>query len=105
MPSSIRKGGQYSYFRGKYSSLDGVMSVLSLDEKSRVVLNKNVREVSGMKKGSKLVAIPFKGGVMLVDVTGKNFVGNMSGFAYQEREHEASKLLFRKTENEAKRKK
>ena len=81
------------------------MSVLSLDEKSRVVLDKNVREVSGMKKGAKLVAIPFKGGVMLVDVTGKRFMGNMPGFAYHEGEHEASKFLFLNTENESKRKK
>lgn len=81
------------------------MSVLSLDEKSRVVLDKKLREVSGMKKGAKLVAIPFKGGVMLVDVTKKSFIGNMPGFAYQEEEHEASKFLFDKTEFEARKKK
>ena len=72
------------------------MSVLSLDKKSRVVLDKKVREVSGMKKGSKVVAIAFKGGVTLVDVSGKIFVGNMSGFGYKEEEHEASKFLFGK---------
>ena len=81
------------------------MSVLSLDEKSRVVLDKNVRKVSGMKKGAKLVAIPFKGGVMLVDVTGNSFIVNMPGFAYREGDHEASKFLFRNTESESKRKK
>lgn len=81
------------------------MSVLSLDEKSRVVLDKKVREVSGMKKGSKLVAIPFKGGVTLVDVTGRSFVGSMNGFAFREEEHEASKFLFRKTGSENKQRK
>ncbi|MDH2899590.1 MAG: hypothetical protein PXY39_01330 [archaeon] len=63
------------------------MSVLSLDEKSRVLLDKNIREVSGPKKGSKLVAIPFKGGVTLVDVTGKSFVGSRPRYAYDEEQH------------------
>ncbi|MDG6923004.1 MAG: hypothetical protein JRN67_06920 [Nitrososphaerota archaeon] len=66
------------------------MSVLSLDKKSRIVLNKKIRKVSGVRKGSKLVAIPFKGGVTLVDVTGKSFVGSRRSFAYKEEEHEAT---------------
>ncbi len=70
--------------------------MLSLDKKNRVVLDKKVREISGMKKGAKLVAIPFKGGVMLVDVTGKSFVGSLTGFAFDEEEHEASTFLFGK---------
>jgi hypothetical protein len=72
------------------------MSVLSLDKKNRLVLDKKLREASGVKKGAKLVAIPFKGGVMLVDVTGKSFVGSMNGFGFREEEHEASKFLFGK---------
>ena len=63
--------------------------------------DKKVREVSGMKKGSKLVAIPFKGGMTLVDVSGKSFVGNISGFGYKEEEHEASKFLTWQGEKES----
>ena len=73
-----------------------LISVLSLDEKSRVLLDKNIREVSGLKKGSKLVAIPFKGGVTFVDVTGKSFFGSRPRYAYDEEQHEASKFLFHK---------
>ena len=78
------------------------MSVLCLDEKSGVLLDKKLREVSGMKKAAKLVAVQFKSGVMLVGVSEKSFVGSMPGFAYREEEHEASKFLFRKIESEAK---
>lgn len=72
------------------------MSVVTVDEKSRVVLDKKVREVSGLKRKSRLVAIPFKGGVTLVDVTGKRFVGSRPGLKFREEEHEASKFLFGK---------
>ena len=58
-----------------------------------------------MKKGAKLVAIPFRGGVMLLDVTGKSFVGNMTGFGFHEEEHEASRFLFGNNGNESKNKK
>jgi bifunctional DNA-binding transcriptional regulator/antitoxin component of YhaV-PrlF toxin-antitoxin module len=72
------------------------MSVITVDEKSRIVLDKKIREVSGLKKKSRLVAIPFRGGVTLVDITGKSFVGSKPGFKYKEDEHEASKFLFEK---------
>ncbi len=52
------------------------MSALDVDEKNRILLDKRVREVTGFKKGDRLVAIPFKGGVMLVNVKNKSFVGN-----------------------------
>ncbi len=41
----------------------------------------------------RLVAIPFKGGVILMDSSRKSFVGSMRGFAFNEETHEASKLL------------
>jgi bifunctional DNA-binding transcriptional regulator/antitoxin component of YhaV-PrlF toxin-antitoxin module len=80
------------------------LSVLSLDDKNRVVVDKKTREVSGLKKGSKLVAIPFKGGVTLVDVTEENFVGRMTGFGFVEDAHEASKYLFEKRSKKLRRK-
>ena len=74
----------------------GNLSVSSLDEKNRLLLDKKTRKVSGIQKGSKIVAIPFKGGVTLVDVTKKKFTGSLNGFKFEEDQHEASKFLFQK---------
>jgi bifunctional DNA-binding transcriptional regulator/antitoxin component of YhaV-PrlF toxin-antitoxin module len=71
------------------------MSVLDVDKKNRVLLDKKVREATGFKKGDRLVAIPFTGGVMLVNVKNKSFVGSLTNFKYKEENHEASKLLFK----------
>lgn len=71
------------------------MSVLDVDEKNRVLLDKKVRETTGFKKGDKLVAIPFKGGVMLVNVKNKSFVGSLDNFKYKEENHEATRFLFK----------
>lgn len=71
------------------------MSVLKVDEKYRVVLDKDVREVAGLEKGDELLAIPFRGGVILASLKGKRFIGSLSGFHYDEVAHEASKYLFR----------
>lgn len=71
------------------------MSVLDIDEKNRVLLDKKVRKTTGFKKGDKLVAIPFKGGVMLVNVKNKDFAGSLDNFNYKEEKHEASKFLFK----------
>ncbi len=71
------------------------MSLLTLDQKNRVLLDRKVRETSGLRKGARLVAIPFKGGVILVDASRKSFVGSMRGFAFNEERHEASKFLFK----------
>ena len=54
-----------------------------------------VRETTGFKKGDKLVAIPFKGGVMLVNVKNKDFVGSLDNFNYKEEKREASKFVFK----------
>ncbi len=69
------------------------MSLLTLDRKNRVLLDRKIRETSGLRKGARLAAIPFKGGVILVDATRKSFGGSMRGFAFKEESHEASKLL------------
>jgi bifunctional DNA-binding transcriptional regulator/antitoxin component of YhaV-PrlF toxin-antitoxin module len=77
------------------------MSVLSVDKKNRIVLDKKIREKSGFKKGTKIVAIPFKGGVTLVDVSNKRFIDSLKGFGFDESKHEASAFLFgQKKENQ-----
>jgi hypothetical protein len=72
------------------------MSVVIVDGKHRVILNRRVRNVAGLRKGDRLVAIPFRGGVILVNVTGKSFKGSLTGFRFREAEHEASRFLFRR---------
>ncbi|MFQ6074546.1 MAG: AbrB/MazE/SpoVT family DNA-binding domain-containing protein [Candidatus Bathyarchaeia archaeon] len=74
------------------------MSVTTLDVKGRVLLNKRVRDISGIKKKDRLVAMPFKGGVILISLGSKTFKDSLRGFNYKEEEHEASKYLFGRRE-------
>lgn len=71
------------------------MSVLDIDEKNGVLLDKKVLKTTGFKKDGKLLAFPFKGGVMLVNVKNKDFAGSLDNFNYKEEKHEASKFLFK----------
>ena len=70
------------------------LGVVTIDGKSRVLLDKRVREISGIKKDDRLTVIPFKGGVILVSLGGKSFKDSLKGLDYEEGEHEASKYLF-----------
>ena len=69
---------------------------MTIDRKNRIVLDKESCAKSGFKKGAKLIAIPFKGGITLVEVSNKTYVGSLDGFSFVESEHEASKFLFRR---------
>jgi bifunctional DNA-binding transcriptional regulator/antitoxin component of YhaV-PrlF toxin-antitoxin module len=64
-----------------------------VDSKYRVVLEKNVRAVSGIGKGERLTAIPFQGGVILTSARGKRFAGSLDGFKFREESHEADRFL------------
>jgi bifunctional DNA-binding transcriptional regulator/antitoxin component of YhaV-PrlF toxin-antitoxin module len=70
--------------------------VVVVDRKHRIILDRRVRKVAGVQKGDQLVAIPFKGGVIVVNVTGKSFKGALTGFRFREEEHAASQFLFRR---------
>jgi hypothetical protein len=59
--------------------------------------------VSGVKRKPRHGAIPYKGGVTLIDVSGKDFVGSKPGFGYKEEEHEASSFLFHRTKGKSNR--
>jgi len=71
------------------------LSTIVIDDKNRVLLTMEVRKIAGVKKGDKLVAISFRGGVMLVNAKGKKFAESLTGFSYKEEEHEAEKFLFK----------
>ncbi len=72
------------------------MGEVALDDKYRVALDRRIREVAGIKKGDRLVAIPFKGGVVLVAASGRKFTGSLTGFGFAEERHEASRFIFRR---------
>jgi bifunctional DNA-binding transcriptional regulator/antitoxin component of YhaV-PrlF toxin-antitoxin module len=65
-----------------------------VDSRYRVVLGKRIRRESGIKKGERLVAVPFRGGVVLQAVRGR-FTGSLAGFNFVEEEHEADAFVKR----------
>jgi bifunctional DNA-binding transcriptional regulator/antitoxin component of YhaV-PrlF toxin-antitoxin module len=67
-----------------------------LDDKYRIVLDRRTRAVAGIKKGDRLVSIPFKGGVILVAPRDRIFAGSLTGFQFNEARHEASRFIFRR---------
>lgn len=72
------------------------MGQVELDDKYRIVLDKKTRQVAGINKGDRLVAIPFKGGVILVAPGDRKFTAALTGFEFEEERHEASRFLFRR---------
>lgn len=71
------------------------MSSIIVDSKYRIVLEKKVRTAAGIKKGERLVAVPFKGGVILMSSNGKSFVDSLRGFGFREEKHQADRYLLR----------
>ena len=72
------------------------MGQVALDDKYRVVLDKKTRTLAGIKRRDRLVAIPFKGGVILLAPNNPNFAGSLTGFDFSEERHEASRFIFRR---------
>ena len=73
----------------------GDLSIVVVDEKYRVLLSKELRRRAGIGKGEELLAIPFRGGMILLSLKGKHFNGSLNGFSFNEEKHEASKYLFK----------
>ncbi len=69
--------------------------LLRMDSRHRIVLGKRLRRVSGIVKGDKLVAVPFKGGIIIVSTKQSSFVGSLNGFHFVEEKHEADAFLKR----------
>ena len=49
-----------------------------------------------VEPGDKVLVIPSSEGVLLVSLKGKRFNTSLTGFRYKERDHEASRFLFKK---------
>ena len=67
-----------------------------MDDRYRVVLDKEVRGFLKVEPGDKVLVIPSLEGVLLVSLKGKSFNASLPGFRYKERDHEASRFLFKK---------
>ena len=72
------------------------MAVLKVDDRYRVVLDKEVRDFLKVRPGDKVLAIPHSGGVLIASLKGEKFKTSLTGFKYEERRHEASRYLFKK---------
>jgi bifunctional DNA-binding transcriptional regulator/antitoxin component of YhaV-PrlF toxin-antitoxin module len=75
---------------------DHSVAVLRVDDRYRVVLDKEVREFLKVRPGDKVLAIPSSDGVLMVSLKGKRFNGSLPGFRFREQDHEASRFLFKK---------
>ena len=72
------------------------MAVLRVDDRYRVVLDREVREFLKVEPGDKVLAIPSSEGVLMVPLKGKSFNSSLPGFRYRERAHEATHFLSKK---------
>jgi ribosome recycling factor len=66
-----------------------------------VLLDKTVHELSGIKKGAKLVPISFKVLQTLLDVIERSFIESMLGFGYR-KQNTKIKVLFPRATNKNK---
>jgi bifunctional DNA-binding transcriptional regulator/antitoxin component of YhaV-PrlF toxin-antitoxin module len=71
--------------------------LLKVDDRYRVVLDKEVREKLKVEPGDEVLAIPSTDGILLTSLKGKKFESSLTGFNYREELHEASRYLFGKT--------
>jgi hypothetical protein len=77
------------------------MPQLRVDAKNRVVLETGLRKTAGIAKGDKLTAIAFHGGIILTSSKGEKFAESLRGFGFKEGEHEATKLILKRRDMEA----
>lgn len=72
------------------------LAVLKVDDRYRVLLDKEVRQLLRVAPGDKVLAIPYSEGVLITSLKGKRFKTSLSGFRFREESHEASKYIFKK---------
>ena len=72
------------------------MVVLKVDDRYRVLFDRQVREFLKVELGDEVLAIPHLEGVLIVSLKGRKFKTFFSGFKYREESHEASRYLSKK---------
>jgi bifunctional DNA-binding transcriptional regulator/antitoxin component of YhaV-PrlF toxin-antitoxin module len=89
--------GAETFNRGKATTIVGrLLAVLKVDDRYRVLLDKEVRDVLKIAPGDKVLAIPYSDGVLITTLKGKKFKTSLTGFRFKEEAHEASRYLFKK---------
>ncbi len=72
------------------------LAVLKVDDRYRVVLDKEVRNFLKVQPGDEVLVIPHSEGVLIASLKGRKFKTSLRGFRYKEGSHEASRYLFKK---------
>ena len=70
------------------------MAVLKVDDRYRVVLDKEIRDKLQVEPGDSVLAIPSTNGITVTNLKGKKYASLHPGFNFREEEHEASRYLF-----------
>ena len=70
------------------------MAVLKVDDRYRVVLDKEIREKLKVEPGDHVLAIPSTEGIVITSLKGKKYQSFHTGFNFKEEDHEASSYLF-----------
>ena len=73
------------------------LGLLKVDDRYRVVLDKEARDKLKIEPGDELLAIPSTDGILLTSFKGMKYESSLPGFNYREELHEASRYLFGKT--------
>lgn len=60
-----------------------------------------VRKVVGIRKGDRILVLPFAKGILLLNLKDKRFEGSLRGFKFKEEMHEASRALFKEVRSNA----
>jgi len=79
------------------------LAVLRVDDRYRVVLDKEIREKLQVEPGDAVLAIASTNGVLMTNLRGKKYETLHPGFNYREEDHEASRYLFGETRKKPKR--
>jgi bifunctional DNA-binding transcriptional regulator/antitoxin component of YhaV-PrlF toxin-antitoxin module len=79
------------------------LAILKVDDRYRVVLDKEIREKLQVEPGDSVLAIASTNGVLVTSLKGKKYETLHPGFNYREEEHEASRYLFTQTKKKTKR--
>jgi len=73
------------------------LGLLKVDDRYRVVLDKETRDKLKIEPGDELLAIPSTDGILLTSLKGMKYESSLPGFNYREELHEASQYILGKT--------
>ncbi len=79
------------------------MNVAKIDKNNRIVIDKKTRTKLGLKAGDSVVIIPSGKEIRLIPIDKKkSFIGSLDGFEYDSKNHKATEILFRETDETTK---